>query len=777
MIDPGTSHAASPRPDRLVEPARSDGPASALRPGRPAARRRRATRSCPARGSLERAPRRAARRGPRRLRRRRRPARRSLVAARPAPGSALRRGSGGRDRASCCSRHGGQLADGRRRALGAGRHARSPASSARSGPGIGIRVRAEGRAIARRRGARRADARPCWRSARTAARAAARASSCGRAASTSAWPGTILVVGSRIDAEALTRARAMGVRGVVVAGLAGKERRDFLASEARQRAALHRLPPFAVLVLDGAIRRPIAEPDRRRSSRRSPAARSRSSTDPPALVFDEPERRARRRRARSRPGPGRRARRREGRWAGLAGLRRFAGGTFLEAGWVRFGGDRPRRRSRSPTSSASPEPSRLPGRRMPLPSAHARLRSPSNVRSPPPTPAETRRLGARLGRGRRAGRPRLPVGRARRRQDAVREGLRRGPRRRPTRSTRRRFVLMAEYAGRLPLFHVDLYRLADAADALAGGLIDERQATGVTLVEWPDRLGDAAAGRAGSTSRIDGTGDEPRRITLRTSDRRPRALRGRGACAGARGRPGGRRVTALDGRAGSSRSTRRRAAIVAAAARSDGRARRRRRLGGRLPPRRGRSCPRLGRCSASAASRSRTSAASSSGPGRARSRGCGSGSRRPRRSPTSSACRSSASRPARPCSPAAADAAGRERLVAPAAGRPERPPSSSAATGPRSCCPAAPSRPSTSGEIARRGRPRRSRARPTRSPAASAARDGPRRRAPPDRGGAARRRRRRRPGAPRPGVRHAAARRRAPRAGRSHGRATPGEGR
>jgi tRNA threonylcarbamoyladenosine biosynthesis protein TsaE len=35
------------------------------------------------------------------------------------------------------------------------------------------------------------------------------------------------------------------------------------------------------------------------------------------------------------------------------------------------------------------------------------------------------------------------------------------------------FILMAEYAGRLPLFHVDLYRLADAADALGGGLIDE----------------------------------------------------------------------------------------------------------------------------------------------------------------------------------------------------------------------------------------------------------------------------------------------------------------
>jgi tRNA threonylcarbamoyladenosine biosynthesis protein TsaE len=79
------------------------------------------------------------------------------------------------------------------------------------------------------------------------------------------------------------------------------------------------------------------------------------------------------------------------------------------------------------------------------------------------------------------------------------------------------FVLMAEYTGRLPLFHLDLYRIEDAADALAGGLFDERQVDGVTLVEWAERLGDALpAGRLDVV--IDGTGDEPRRITLRAAD-------------------------------------------------------------------------------------------------------------------------------------------------------------------------------------------------------------------------------------------------------------------
>ncbi len=79
------------------------------------------------------------------------------------------------------------------------------------------------------------------------------------------------------------------------------------------------------------------------------------------------------------------------------------------------------------------------------------------------------------------------------------------------------FVLMAEYPARVPLFHLDLYRLADAADVLAGGLLDERQAAGVTLVEWPERLG-AALPLDRLDVRLDGTGDDPRVLTVSTDD-------------------------------------------------------------------------------------------------------------------------------------------------------------------------------------------------------------------------------------------------------------------
>jgi hypothetical protein len=147
--------------------------------------------------------------------------------------------------------------------------------------------------------------------------------------------GTILVVGARVDAEALTRARAMGVRGIIVAALSGKELRDFSASERRQRAALHRLPPFAVLVLDGVVRRPIASPVMVLLE----ALGGREVgivTDPPGLLIAGdlpaiPSPPADWVRVRYGPYAGR-----EGRWVESLGLRRFPPGVHLEAGLVRL---------------------------------------------------------------------------------------------------------------------------------------------------------------------------------------------------------------------------------------------------------------------------------------------------------------------------------------------------------------------------------------------------------------------------------------------------------
>lgn len=67
--------------------------------------------------------------------------------------------------------------------------------------------------------------------------------------------GSILVAGARLDIEALTRARAIGVAGIICGGLVGRELRQLEESDVRQRAALHPTAPFAVVALDGYGRR------------------------------------------------------------------------------------------------------------------------------------------------------------------------------------------------------------------------------------------------------------------------------------------------------------------------------------------------------------------------------------------------------------------------------------------------------------------------------------------------------------------------------------------
>lgn len=49
------------------------------------------------------------------------------------------------------------------------------------------------------------------------------------------------------------------------------------------------------------------------------------------------------------------------------------------------------------------------------------------------------------------------------------------------------FTLIAEYRGRLPLYHVDLYRLDGEQDALRAGLDEYLHGDGVTAVEWAER--------------------------------------------------------------------------------------------------------------------------------------------------------------------------------------------------------------------------------------------------------------------------------------------------
>jgi tRNA threonylcarbamoyladenosine biosynthesis protein TsaE len=80
------------------------------------------------------------------------------------------------------------------------------------------------------------------------------------------------------------------------------------------------------------------------------------------------------------------------------------------------------------------------------------------------------------------------------------------------------FVLVNQYRGRLPVYHVDAYRTRSVAELLDLGLEEMLDGEGVTLVEWAERLESVLPPRAVRVS-IAGLGDEPRRIVV--DDPRP----------------------------------------------------------------------------------------------------------------------------------------------------------------------------------------------------------------------------------------------------------------
>ena len=51
------------------------------------------------------------------------------------------------------------------------------------------------------------------------------------------------------------------------------------------------------------------------------------------------------------------------------------------------------------------------------------------------------------------------------------------------------FTLVNEYHGRLPIYHVDLYRISDPSELHTFGVEEYLYGQGITLIEWGDRAG------------------------------------------------------------------------------------------------------------------------------------------------------------------------------------------------------------------------------------------------------------------------------------------------
>lgn len=128
--------------------------------------------------------------------------------------------------------------------------------------------------------------------------------------------------------------------------------------------------------------------------------------------------------------------------------------------------------------------------------------------------ADTERLGRALGRAVEAGSVvgligELGAGKTRLTQALAEElGVDRRSVGSPT------FVLLQEYAGRLPIFHFDAYRLGDVDEFLQLGAEELFAAGGVSLIEWADRVADVLPQDRLSVD-IEITGEASRRFRIR----------------------------------------------------------------------------------------------------------------------------------------------------------------------------------------------------------------------------------------------------------------------
>jgi len=79
------------------------------------------------------------------------------------------------------------------------------------------------------------------------------------------------------------------------------------------------------------------------------------------------------------------------------------------------------------------------------------------------------------------------------------------------------FVLVNQYAGRCPVYHLDLYRLPESADLASIGFDEMCDGPAVVIVEWADRSARSMPGDA-LWIRMTATDETTRGLTLATVD-------------------------------------------------------------------------------------------------------------------------------------------------------------------------------------------------------------------------------------------------------------------
>jgi len=128
------------------------------------------------------------------------------------------------------------------------------------------------------------------------------------------------------------------------------------------------------------------------------------------------------------------------------------------------------------------------------------------------SPEETQRFGKELGHLARAGDVILLVGNLGAGKTCLTQGIAWGLNidgyaRSPS------FVVVKEYRGRLPMYHIDLYRLDNIAEIIDLGLDDYLYGNGLCVVEWADKALDLMPPQ-NLLIKIDLLGDNERKLEL-----------------------------------------------------------------------------------------------------------------------------------------------------------------------------------------------------------------------------------------------------------------------
>lgn len=81
------------------------------------------------------------------------------------------------------------------------------------------------------------------------------------------------------------------------------------------------------------------------------------------------------------------------------------------------------------------------------------------------------------------------------------------------------FTLVNPYAGRLRLYHIDLYRLDEGASAAHAVDLDDllSEEESVIVIEWAERMGNYPLPGNVWRIAIEGDGDSPRRISIQAA--------------------------------------------------------------------------------------------------------------------------------------------------------------------------------------------------------------------------------------------------------------------